>query len=78
MKKILSALSFSILLLSGCASISQADFNALKHDVQAAKMTSEKAYQAAKQANVNAQDAKAMSVRTAEKLNRVFKKAQMK
>ncbi|PIE42087.1 MAG: hypothetical protein CSA47_02230 [Gammaproteobacteria bacterium] len=71
MKKSVIALSMLSLLAAGCTSISKADFDALRSDVAAAK-------QAAQQANMNAQDAKAMSMRTDEKLNRMFRKAQMK
>lgn len=78
MKKIVLAVSAMTMLLAGCSSISQADFNALRAEVAEAKEASQKAYQAAQQANLNAQDAKAMSLRTDEKLNRVFRKAQMK
>lgn len=78
MKKTLLALSSATLLMTGCTSISQADLNALRADVAASKEASQKAYQAAQQANLNAQDAKAMSLRTDEKLNRMFRKAQMK
>lgn len=78
MKKIMFAASSVAFLMAGCSSISQADLNALRSDVAAAKEASQKAYQAAQQANLNAQDAKAMSLKTDEKLNRVFRKAQMK
>lgn len=71
MKKSLFAASAAVLLLTGCSSITKADFDALRADVVAAKT-------AAQQANLTAQDAKAMSLRTDEKLNRVFRKAQMK
>lgn len=73
MKKSILILSTAA-LLAGCTS----DMSALRADVAAAKAASEKAYQAAQQANLNAQDAKAMSLRTDEKLNRMFRKAQMK
>ncbi len=78
MKKMILAVSAVSLLATGCSSVSQEDFNALRADVAAAKQASQKAYQAAQQANLNAQDAKAMSLRTDEKLNRMFRKAQMK
>ncbi|PID65483.1 MAG: hypothetical protein CR975_06940 [Gammaproteobacteria bacterium] len=77
-KTILALSSVTLLLMAGCSSVSQKDFDALRSDVAAAKEASEKAYQAAQQANLNAQDAKAMSLRTDEKLNRMFRKAQMK
>lgn len=74
------AVSAATLLMTGCASngVKKEDLNALRSDIAAAKQASQKAYQAAQQANLNAQDAKAMSLRTDEKLNRMFKKAQMK
>lgn len=72
MRKSIIILS-TVALLAGCASDS-----ALRADVAAAKAAAEKAYQAAQQANLNAQDAKAMSLRTDEKLNRMFRKAQLK
>ncbi len=78
MKKMILAISAITVLMTGCSNVSQADLNALRSDVTAAKQASEKAYQAAQQANLNAQDAKAMSLRTDEKLNRMFRKAQMK
>lgn len=73
MKKSILTLSAIALLVSGCTSDS-----ALRAEIAAAKAASEKAYQAAQQANLNAQDAKAMSLRTDEKLNRMFRKAQLK
>lgn len=78
MKKMLLTLSAIALLATGCSSVSKADFEALRAEVAAAKEASDKAYQAAQQANLNAQDAKAMSLKTDEKLNRMFRKAQMK
>ncbi len=79
MKKMILAASATTLLLAGCANgVTKADLDALRSDVAAAKQASQKAYQAAQQANLNAQDAKAMSLRTDEKLNRMFRKAQMK
>lgn len=77
MKKIIF-LSAVALLATGCSSLSKSDLAALRADINAAKTSADKAYQAAQQANVNAQDAKAMSIRTDEKLNRMFRKAQMK
>lgn len=71
MKKLMLGLATVTILATGCSSITQEQFNALRADVAAAK-------EAAQQANLNAQDAKAMSVRTDEKLNRMFRKAQMK
>lgn len=78
MKKTVLAFSAIALLATGCSSMSASDLAALRADVQAAKEASNKAYQAAQQANMNAQDAKAMSIKTDEKLNRMFRKAQMK
>lgn len=78
MKKSIFVLSAVALMATGCSSMSQSDLAALRADVAAAKEASNKAYEAAQQANLNAQDAKAMSLRTDEKLNRVFRKAQMK
>ncbi|PID65012.1 MAG: hypothetical protein CR977_02540 [Gammaproteobacteria bacterium] len=78
MKKTLFALSAVALLATGCSSVTKADLEALRAEVGEAKTASEKAYQAAQQANLNAQDAKAMSIKTDEKLNRMFRKAQMK
>ncbi len=78
MKKVILAVSSVAFLMTGCSSLSDSELSALRADVAAAKEASQKAYQAAQQANINAQDAKAMSLRTDEKLNRVFKKAQMK
>lgn len=78
MKKSLLAVSAVALLATGCSSVTQADLAALRADIAEAKAASEKAYQAAQQANLNAQDAKAMSIKTDEKLNRMFRKAQMK
>lgn len=77
MKKIVFLATISFLAV-GCSSLSKSDIAALRADVNAAKTSADKAYQAAQQANVNAQDAKAMSIRTDEKLNRMFRKAQMK
>ncbi len=73
MKKSIFVLSAVVLMATGCASsgMTKEDVAALRADVAAAK-------EAAQQANLNAQDAKAMSMRTEEKLNRVFRKAQMK
>ncbi len=80
MKKMILAVSAATLLMTGCANngVTKEDLNALRSDITAAKQASQKAYQAAQQANLNAQDAKAMSLRTDEKLNRMFRKAQMK
>lgn len=78
MKKTIFAMSAIALLATGCSSVSKTDLAALRADINAAKASSDKAYQAAQQANLNAQDAKAMSLRTDEKLNRMFRKAQMK
>ncbi|MGY0398674.1 MAG: alanine-zipper protein [Ostreibacterium sp.] len=78
MKKSILALSAIALLATGCSSMSKSDLMGLRADINAAKNASNQAYQVAKQANMNAQDAKAMSLKTNEKLNRMFKKAQMK
>ena len=78
MKKSILAILVATLLLAGCKIIPQADLEALRSDVAIAKEESQKAYQAAQQANINAQDAKAISLKTDEKLNRVFKKSQLK
>ncbi len=78
MKKTLLAITAISLFATGCSSISQSDFDSLKADVAAAKDASNKAYQAAQQANLNSQDAKARSMKTDEKLNRMFRKAQLK
>ncbi|MBS9778474.1 MAG: lipoprotein [Gammaproteobacteria bacterium] len=77
MKKIILTLA-SVVLVAGCSSMSETELSALRADIAASKEASQKAYQAAQQANLNAQDAKAIALRTDEKLNRVFKKAQMK
>lgn len=77
MKKMMM-LSAVALLAAGCSSVSKSDLDALNSKIDAAKASADKAYQAAQQANVNAQDAKAMSLKTDEKLNRMFRKAQMK
>lgn len=71
MKKSLLAVSAVALLATGCSSVSKADLEALRSEIAEAKA-------AAQQANLNAQDAKAMSIKTDEKLNRMFRKAQMK
>lgn len=78
MRKLFLPLTALALLTSGCSTVTKADFDALRAEVAAAKAASDKAYQAAQQANLNAQDAKAMSIKTDEKLNRMFRKAQMK
>lgn len=83
MKKSLLTLSVVALLATGCSStkpdaVTKADLEALRSEIAAAKSASQKAYQAAQQANINAQDAKSMSLQTDEKLNRMFRKAQMK
>ncbi len=83
MKKTLLTVSTAALLLAGCASNNQnlatkSDIEALKTEIANANATAEKAYQAAQQANLNAQDAKSTAMQTDEKLNRVFRKAQMK
>lgn len=79
MKKTLLAASAVALLATGCSSaVTKADLDALRSDVADAKAASQQAYQAAQQANLNAQDAKAMALKTDEKLNRVFSKSQMK
>lgn len=74
------AVSAATLLMTGCASngVSKEDLNALRSEITATKQAVQKVYQAAQQANLTAQDAKATSLRTDEKLNRMFKKAQMK
>ncbi len=77
MKKLL-LLSAVAVIATGCSGVSQKDFDMLRADVTAAKESSDKAYQAAQQANMNAEEAKAMSIATQEKLNRVFRKSQMK
>ncbi|MPV85827.1 alanine-zipper protein [Ostreibacterium oceani] len=78
MKKIVLIMSTAALFATGCSSISQADLDALRADVAAAKESSDRAYQAAQQANLNAQDAKAMAVKTDEKVNRAFSRSQRK
>lgn len=83
MKKSLLAISAVTLLATGCSStnenaVTKADLDALRSDIAATRASANKAYQAAQQANLNAQDAKAMAIQTDEKLNRVFRKAQMK
>ena len=78
MKKTLLAMTAATLLVTGCSSMSSSDINALRADIAAAKEASNKAYQAAQQANLNAQDAKERSIRTDAKLNRMFRKAQLK
>ncbi|PIE46484.1 MAG: hypothetical protein CSA42_08330 [Gammaproteobacteria bacterium] len=78
MNKLLLSLSAVAFLASGCSAVTKADMDALRSDVASAKASADKAYQAAQQANLNAQDAKAMSLKTDEKLNRMFRKAQMK
>ncbi len=79
MKKMILAVSTATLLLAGCSNgMSKTDLATLRSDIAAAKQASQKAYQAAQQANLTAQDAKATALRTDEKLNRMFRKAQMK
>lgn len=81
MKKTLLAVSTVALLATGCSStgaVTKADIEALRSEVANANASAQKAYQAAQQANMNAQDAKATAMQTDEKLNRVFRKAQMK
>lgn len=77
MKKIL-LLSAVALFAVGCSSVSKSDFDALRAEVNAAKESSDRAYQAAQQANMTAQDAKNIAVQNQEKLNRVFRKSQLK
>ncbi len=77
MKKLL-LLSAVAVIATGCSGVSKKDFDMLRADVASAKESSDKAYQAAQQANMNAEEAKAMSIATQEKLNRVFRKSQMK
>lgn len=77
MKKIL-LLSMVAMIAAGCSSVSKSDFEALRADVAAAKDSSDKAYQASMQANMTAEEAKAIAIQNQEKLNRVFRKSQMK
>lgn len=69
--KNLIIISTAALLLTACSSVSKTDFDALKSQVDANT-------ELAKQANVNAQDAKTTALKTEEKLNRVFRRSQMK
>lgn len=80
MKKLAFPLVGFALLVSGCAStgMTDAQFKQLQADIAAAKAAAQAAQTAAQQANMTAKDAKAIAVQTDEKLNRMFKKSQMK
>lgn len=77
MKKVL-LLSVVAMVAAGCSGVSKSEFDALRADVNAAKESSDKAYQASMQANMTAEEAKAIAIQNQEKLNRVFRKSQMK
>ncbi len=76
--KLLLTTSVAALMLVGCTSLSSDELAALRADVAESKALSQKAHQLARQANVNALDAKSLAVQADEKLNRVFRKSQMK
>lgn len=84
MKKLVVSAIFASFFLAGCSTTSHSQTElsqlreSLQNEISAVKQQADNAYQTAQQANLNAQDAKALAVKTDEKLNRVFRKSQMK